>query len=66
MAYDDENLYAIFVCKTGPGEVRARYTKRDDILADDIVGILLDTFHDRQHAFMFLVNPFGIQLDGID
>src|SRR5712692_8524838 len=66
LAYDAENLYAIFVCKAPAGEVRARYTKRDDIFADDFVGVLLDTFHDRQHAFMFFVNPFGIQLDGFN
>jgi len=65
VAYDAENLYVIFVCKSPPGELRARYTKRDDIFADDFVGVLLDTFHDRQHAFEFFVNPYGIQLDGL-
>ncbi len=66
LAYDDANLYVIFVCKSPAGELRARYTKRDDIFADDFVGVLLDTFHDRQHAFEFFVNPYGIQLDGIN
>ncbi len=66
LAYDTENLYVIFVCKSPASELRARYTKRDDIFADDFVGVLLDTFHDRQHAFEFFVNPFGIQLDGIN
>jgi hypothetical protein len=66
MSYDDTNIYVIFVCKIGPGELRARFSKRDDILADDTVGVLLDTFHDRQHAYEFMVNPFGIQLDGIN
>jgi hypothetical protein len=65
VAYDAENLYVIFVCKSPPGDLRARYTKRDDIFADDFVGVLLDTFHDRQHAFEFFVNPYGIQLDGL-
>lgn len=66
IAYDTENLYVIFACKSPAGELRARYTKRDDIFADDFVGILLDTFHDRQHAFEFFVNPYGIQLDGLN
>ena len=65
LSYDDENFYAIFLCKSGAGEVRARLSKRDDIFADDAVGIFLDTFHDQKHAFEFLVNPFGIQMDGI-
>src|SRR5450755_3663117 len=51
LAYDTANLYVIFVCKSPAGELRARYTKRDDVFADDFVGVLLDTFHDRQHAF---------------
>ena len=66
LAYDAENLYVIFVCQSSPGELRARYTKRDDIFADDFVGVLLDTFDDRQHAFEFFVNPYGIQLDGLN
>jgi len=66
LAYDNENLYVIFVCRSPAGELRARYTKRDDIFADDFVGVLLDTFHDRQHAFEFFTNPFGIQLDGLN
>jgi hypothetical protein len=66
LAYDAENLYVLFVCRSSTRELRARYTKRDDIFADDFVGVLLDTFHDRQHAFEFFVNPYGIQLDGIN
>src|SRR5579871_871831 len=66
ISYDNENIYIIFVCTIGPGELRARFSKRDGILADDMVGVLLDTFHDRQHAYEFLVNPLGIQLDGIN
>jgi hypothetical protein len=66
LAYDVQNLYVIFVCRSNHGELRARFTKRDDIFADDFVGVLLDTFHDRQHAFEFFVNPYGIQLDGLN
>jgi hypothetical protein len=66
ISYDTTNIYVIFVCKVAPGELRARFSKRDDIMADDMVGVLLDTFHDRQHAYEFFVNPFGIQLDGIN
>ena len=66
LSYDAENLYVVFVCRSPVRELRARYTKRDDIFADDFVGVLLDTFHDRQHAFEFFVNPYGIQLDGLN
>ncbi len=66
VSYDDHNLYAVFVCHDSePAKVRARLTKREDFFGDDIVAIVLDTFHDRRRAYEFLVNPYGIQLDGI-
>ena len=65
LSYDDSNLYVIFVCKDDTDKIRARMNKREAILDDDIVGVFLDTFHDRQRAYLFLVNPLGIQLDGI-
>ncbi|MBI1722783.1 MAG: carbohydrate binding family 9 domain-containing protein, partial [Gemmatimonadetes bacterium] len=45
--------------------VRATHADRDNIGADDYVQILLDTYHDRRRAFLFGVNPFGVQQDGI-
>ena len=63
LGFDDKNLYAVFVCKDEPGLVRARRAKREDIDNDDVVGIVLDTFHDRQRAYLFVVNPLGIQQD---
>jgi len=65
LSYDDKNLYVIFVCKDEPGQVRARMAKREDAFSDDMVGILLDTFHDRRRAYYFLSNPLGIQADAI-
>jgi len=66
VSYDDVNLYVVFVCHArNPSTVRARLTRREAIFSDDFVGIFLDTFNDRQRAYMFLVSPLGIQLDGI-
>jgi hypothetical protein len=45
--------------------VRATHADRDNISADDYVQILLDTYNDRRRAFLFGVNPFGVQQDGI-
>ena len=64
LSYDDKNLYVVLDCKDEPGQVRAHMSKREDIFNDDVVGVMLDTFHDQRHAFEFFVNPFGIQLDG--
>lgn len=50
----------------GGGEaVHATLADRDRISGDDNVEIHLDTFHDQRRAFVFIVNPFGVQADGM-
>ena len=66
IGYDDKNLYVMFLCHSPPHATRARFAKREDILSDDLVGVFLDTYHDRQHSYEFFVNPLGIQADAID
>ncbi|HJP61766.1 MAG TPA: DUF5916 domain-containing protein, partial [Gemmatimonadaceae bacterium] len=46
------------------GAVHATLADRDKISADDNVQILLGTFHDHRQAYVFAVNPFGVQMDG--
>jgi len=46
------------------GVVRATLADRDKISADDNVEIHIDTFHEGRRAFVFIVNPFGVQADG--
>ncbi|MBL0940275.1 MAG: carbohydrate binding family 9 domain-containing protein [Gemmatimonadaceae bacterium] len=46
------------------GIVRATLADRDRLTADDYVEIHLDPFLERRRAFVFIVNPFGIQADG--
>jgi len=46
------------------GSVNATLADRDNIGADDHVQILLSTFNDGRQAFVFAVNPLGIQADG--
>jgi hypothetical protein len=66
LAYDQHNLYAVFVCwDTEPDKIRARMTRREDIFSDDSVEVMLDTFHDARRAYAFAVNPFGIQWDAL-
>ena len=31
----------------------------------DLVGIILDTYHDNRTAFEFTVNPAGVKFDGV-
>jgi hypothetical protein len=46
------------------GTVNATLADRDKIQADDHVQILLSTFNDSRQAFVFAVNPLGVQADG--
>jgi hypothetical protein len=65
LSYDDANLYVVFICKDDPAKVRAHVARREDITSDDQVVVYLDTFRDRERAYFFMVNPLGVQLDGI-
>lgn len=65
LSYDDSRLYVTFICKDDPQKIRAHMAKREEVEEDDLVGLTLDTFHDRRRAYSFTVNPYGIQLDGI-
>jgi Domain of unknown function (DUF5916) len=65
LGYDEKNLYAVFVCHDDPAKIRAHETRREDFEGDDDVEIMLDTFHDRRRAYVFEVNPKGVQFDAI-
>ena len=66
IAYDAENFYFAFRCyDSEPSKIKSSVCKRDNVFQDDIVFINLDTFNDRQSAFVFMLNPCGIQGDGM-
>ncbi|MCX6570597.1 MAG: DUF5916 domain-containing protein [Candidatus Aminicenantes bacterium] len=66
IAHDAENFYFAFRCyDSEPSKVKAAVSKRDNIFQDDMVFINLDTFNDNQSAFVFMLNPLGIQGDGM-
>jgi hypothetical protein len=46
------------------GAVRATLADRDRVSTDDNVELHLDTFEEKRRAFVFIVNPLGIQADG--
>src|SRR6201984_818093 len=64
LSYDDKNLYVVFVCRDD-GQVRAHLSKREDVLQDDGVGVLLEPFSGPPRAYVFFSNPLGIQQDSI-
>ena len=75
LGYDQQNFYIVMVCWDRHG-VRADLTQREPaansfqqsstpFAADDYVEITLDTFDDERHAFVFDINPKGVQADGL-
>ena len=66
LAYDDRNLYAVFICwDKEPDKIRARMTRREDIFSDDSAEIMIDTFDDARRGYVFAANPLGIQWDAL-
>ena len=64
--YDPENFYFAFRCyDTEPAKIKASINKRDNMFSDDFVGIIIDTYNTMQSGYGFLVNPLGIQGDGM-
>ena len=61
--FDEDNLYvAIKAFDTSPDSIVNRLTRRDQ--ADgDLVGIILDSFHDLRTGFLFGVSSAGVKYD---
>jgi hypothetical protein len=47
------------------GAVRATLSERDKIQNDDYVQLLLGTYNDGRQATVVMVNPLGVQADGV-
>jgi hypothetical protein len=63
---DEQRVYLAITCdNVNPGAVRASLAPRDQITDGDFVAIHLDTYRDLRRAYIFGVNPYGVQLDGI-
>jgi hypothetical protein len=61
--FDDNNLYvAIKAFDTSPDSIVNRLTRRDE--ADgDLVGIIVDSYHDLRTGFLFGVSSAGVKYD---
>ena len=46
------------------GAVHATLAARDRIDSDDYIQLLIDPYNDRRRAFIFGMNPLGVQSDG--
>lgn len=65
MARTTSTLYFVFLCfDRHPDLIRSHLARRENILNDDGVAVLLDPFRDRLLGTIFRVNPAGVQADG--
>ena len=66
LAYDSQNLYlAVHAHYGDPGLMRANRVDRDQANQDDLITVYFDTFLDQQRSYVFDVNGYGVQGDGI-
>ena len=63
---DDAILFGVRAFDDDPGGVRATLGERDTFQrSDDYIQFLLDTFNDQRQAYAIVVNPLGVQQDGL-
>jgi hypothetical protein len=65
MGFTDQNLYLMFLAHdSDPRHLRSHMSRREDVDDDDQIGFFFDTFADQQNAYLFYLNPKGVQQDG--
>jgi len=66
LTYDSENIYfAARAFDSEPSKIKTSVCRRDAMGDDDLIGMILDTFNDMQSGYGLMLNPYGIQGDGI-
>ncbi|MFQ5537259.1 MAG: DUF5916 domain-containing protein [Gemmatimonadota bacterium] len=62
----DAIYFGVHAFDSEPSEILAHLGERDrSVFGDDWIRIMLDTFDDQRQAYVFYVNPLGIQTDGL-
>jgi Domain of unknown function (DUF5916)/Carbohydrate family 9 binding domain-like len=67
VAYDDEALYIAARMKDlHPDSIIARLSRRDNDIGADFFGVAIDSYHDKQSGYYFVLTAGGTQIDGIE
>jgi hypothetical protein len=62
----DAIYFAVRAYDDATAEIRATLSERDSyVFSDDYVRFIIDTFDDQRRAYVFTVNPLGVQHDGL-
>ncbi len=65
--HDKDSIYFGLDCfDPDPSQIRSRFAERDQIDADDLININLDTFNDERRNYFLGSNPLGVQRDGLE
>ncbi|MCY3610769.1 MAG: DUF5916 domain-containing protein [Gemmatimonadetes bacterium] len=63
---EDAVYFGVRAFDDNPGGVRATLGERDTFYrTDDYIQFILDTFNDQRQAYSIVVNPLGVQQDGL-
>jgi len=64
VAYDDQALYVgMEMYDSEPDKIISRLTRRDRYVENDLVNVIIDSHHDHQTAYAFVVSVSGTQRD---
>jgi len=66
MLYNDDYLYiGIKAYAPGKNYKTPSYERDFSISGADVINLMFDTYNDRNNAFLFGINPFGVQREGL-
>ena len=66
LLYDDRALYVGVICYDAhPQKIVRQLTRRDRSSEADRFSVMVDSYFDRQTAFVFVANVSGVQSDGV-
>lgn len=66
MVFDDQYIYVAVKCYTKGGDFVISSLKRDySFRGSDNVTLVFDTFSDKTNAFVFGMNPYGVQREAL-
>ncbi len=65
VAYDDEALYVgAEMYDNEPDKIISRLTRRDRYVESDLLNVIIDSHHDHQTGYAFVITVAGTQRDG--
>ncbi|MGN6601705.1 MAG: DUF5916 domain-containing protein [Ginsengibacter sp.] len=65
ICYSNSAVYVLAYMHDDPKNIRKQLTRRDEVTGSDVdfFSIGIDTYHDKQNAFLFKVSAAGVQED---